>query len=65
MAGYKLTRTGEKFLREGHKMPGAEKEGNLSDYVSITSKMRVWGTKKVTETLATGVEAKESRSSFE
>ncbi len=46
-------------------MPGAEKEGNLSDYVSITSKMRVWGTKKVTETLATGVEAKESRSSFE
>lgn len=66
VSGYKLTRTGGKFLREGFKLPGVpEKEANLSDYMSIAAKIRTWGSNKVTETLATGVSDKEARSSFE
>ncbi|MBI4051350.1 MAG: hypothetical protein HY400_02475 [Elusimicrobia bacterium] len=65
-AGYKLTRAGQKFLREGHTMPGTqEKEANLSDYLAITGKIRAWAKPKKVETLATGTETKESRSSFE
>ncbi|MBI4249920.1 MAG: hypothetical protein HY611_10495 [Elusimicrobia bacterium] len=47
VSGYKLTRAGQKFLRGGHRMPGSEdKEGNLSDYLAMTAKIRNWGKKK-------------------
>ncbi|MDO8802882.1 MAG: hypothetical protein Q7R35_00485 [Elusimicrobiota bacterium] len=66
VAGYKLTTTGGKFQRGGFTLPGvSEKEANLSDYVSIAYKIRTWGTKKETETLAGGAKANEARSSFE
>ncbi|MDO8804556.1 MAG: hypothetical protein Q7R35_08990 [Elusimicrobiota bacterium] len=65
-AGYKLTKTGGKFLREGMQLPGVPaKEASLSDYLSIAAKVRTWGTNKVTQTLSTKVEATEARSSFE
>ncbi|MBI4063227.1 MAG: hypothetical protein HY401_02880 [Elusimicrobia bacterium] len=66
VAGYKLTRAGQNFLRNGHKMPGGqEKEANISDYLAMTAKLRSWQTNKNTKTLATGVETKEIRNSFE
>ncbi|MBI2069622.1 MAG: hypothetical protein HYT79_03390 [Elusimicrobia bacterium] len=66
VAGYKLTRTGQQFLRSGHQMPGGEdKEANLSDYLALTAKLRSWQKNKNTETLATGAETKEIRNSFE
>lgn len=43
VAGYKLTATGQKFLRGGHKMPGApaeEKDVKLGDYLALTAKLR-------------------------
>lgn len=66
VAGYKLTMTGQKFLRKGHQMPaGTEKEADLSDYVALTAKLRSWQKGKTVETLATGAKTKESRNSFE
>ncbi len=66
-SGYKLTRVGQKFLRNGHVMPGGgeQKEANISDYVALTAKLRTWAKSSKAETLATGVETKSSRSSFE
>ena len=65
-AGYKLTRTGGKFLREGMQLPGVPaKEANLSDYLSIAAKLRTWASNKLTSTLATGAEVSEPRTSFE
>lgn len=65
-AGYKLTGTGGKFLREGMQLPGAPpKEADLSDYLSFGAKIRNWGSSKITQSLATKVEATEPRSSFE
>ncbi|MBI4368806.1 MAG: hypothetical protein HY547_01100 [Elusimicrobia bacterium] len=65
VAGYKLTRAGQKFLRNGHQIAGQDKEDNLSDYVSLTAKVRAWQTNKNVETLATGAETTEDRNSFE
>src|SRR3989338_7519828 len=65
-AGYKLTGAGQKFLRGGHQMSGADqKEANLSEYLSATMKLRNWQSNTNTETLATGVKAKVIRNSFE
>ena len=63
ISGYKLTRAGQTFLRLGHKMPGtSDKEENLSDYFSITAKIRGWNeTQKVETTSA----AETTKSSFE
>src|SRR3989338_11375739 len=63
ISGYKLTRAGQTFLRLGHKMPGAsDKEANLSDYFSITAKIRGWNeTQKVETTSVTET----TKSSFE
>ena len=62
ISGYKLTRAGQTFLRLGHKMPGtSDKEENLSDYFSITAKIRGWNeTQKVETTSA----AETTKSSF-
>jgi len=65
-AGYKLTKTGGKFLREGMELPGVPaKEANISDYLSIAGRVRAWATNKVSQNLATKVETTEARSSFE
>lgn len=40
VAGFKLTRTGQDFLRAGHRMEGSEETANLSNHVSVAQKSR-------------------------
>ncbi|MEK7824531.1 MAG: hypothetical protein AAB290_05775 [Candidatus Eisenbacteria bacterium] len=40
VAGFKLTRMGQDFLRAGHQMEGGKEEANLSDHVSVAQKSR-------------------------
>lgn len=40
VAGYKLTKTGQDFLRGGHKMGTSGEEMSLGDYVSVAGKSR-------------------------
>lgn len=40
VAGFKLTRMGQDFLRAGHTMEGGKEEVNLSDHVSVAQKSR-------------------------
>jgi hypothetical protein len=40
VAGFKLTKTGQNFLRAGHKMGSGAEDMNLSDYVSVAQKIR-------------------------
>jgi len=40
VAGFKLNRMGQNFLRAGHTMPGGEEKQDLSDYVSYAQKIR-------------------------
>ncbi len=65
IAGYKLTYAGQQFLRHGHQMPGAEsKEPNLSDYFSVTMKIRYWDKNKTVQQSGLS-DAIETRNSFE
>ncbi|MBI4376881.1 MAG: hypothetical protein HY549_10585 [Elusimicrobia bacterium] len=64
VAGYKLTGAGQKFLRQGHTMPGSDKEANISDFLSLTAKIRTWG-KKTTVVEEARETQKTSKSSFE
>jgi len=65
IAGYKLTYAGQQFLRHGHQMPGAEsKEANMSDYFSLTMKIRYWDKNKTVQQSGLA-DAIETRNSFE
>lgn len=65
IAGYKLTYAGQQFLRHGHQLPGAEsKEANMSDYFSITMKIRAWD-KNTTVQQSGAADAITTKNSFE
>ncbi|OGV97683.1 MAG: hypothetical protein A3I04_05015 [Nitrospinae bacterium RIFCSPLOWO2_02_FULL_39_110] len=65
IAGYKLTYAGQQFLRHGHQLPGAEsKEANMSDYFSITMKIRAWD-KNTTVQQSGTADAITTKNSFE
>jgi len=40
VAGFKLTRMGQNFLRSGHSMESDKKDANLSDHLSVAQKSR-------------------------
>lgn len=64
--GYKLNGTGQKFLRDGHKMGEADMKGaNMSDYLSVTGKLR--STAKYTKTVqgANAIDKKEPKNGFQ